>query len=74
MSRLYRVAAVVPLLFLVGGAGCAWSVGGSREEVLRKPTIGEELIEIKRAHEQGAIDAVEFKKAHDALLAAAEKR
>jgi hypothetical protein len=61
------------VLILLGATGCAWSVGGSNERI-SKPTIGEELIDLKRAHEQQAISDNEYDNLKNALHEAAKRR
>ena len=42
-------------------AGCSWSIGGGKERVTAAPpTRGQELIDLKRARDQGAITQEEY--------------
>ncbi len=63
------------MLALVGAlalgvlSGCAWSIGGKKEgELSIRPTIGQELIELKKAKEQGAISDEEYEQAKARIL------
>jgi hypothetical protein len=50
-------------------SGCAWSIGGKREGALSvRPTRGQELIDLKRAKEQGAITDEEYEKQKTQIL------
>ena len=41
--------------------GCAWSVGGQKGgTTVNQPTQGQELIDLQRAHESGAITEEEY--------------
>jgi len=42
-------------------AGCAWSVGGNKGETVVRPTRGQELVDLKKALDQGAITEEEYK-------------
>ena len=42
-------------------AGCSWSIGGGKERAsAAPPTRGQELIDLKRARDQGAITQEEY--------------
>ena len=42
-------------------AGCSWSIGGGKERVSAAPaTRGQELIDLKKARDQGAITQEEY--------------
>lgn len=42
-------------------SGCAWSIGdGKSPNVVQKPTRGQELIDLKKARDQGAITEDEY--------------
>ena len=43
--------------------GCAWSVGGQKGgTTVNQPTQGQELIDLQRAHENGAITDEEYER------------
>ncbi len=43
--------------------GCAWSVGGEKGGVTTiEPTKGQELIDLQKAHNSGAISDAEYEK------------
>jgi hypothetical protein len=53
------VIAVVTAVSLL--SGCAWSVGGrGHGETTLHPTEGQELIDLKRAKDQGALTDAEY--------------
>jgi hypothetical protein len=58
-------------LALVGG--CGWSVGASSTEQVQKPTVGQQLIDLQKAHGSGALSDAEYaqkrKQVIDAALA-----
>jgi hypothetical protein len=68
---LGRLTSGVALLALVGAlSGCAWSIGGEKEAgtIVQKPTQGQELIDLKRALDQGALTEEEYERRKDELL------
>ena len=48
-------------------SGCAWSIGSDRKADAR-PTKGQELVDLKKAHDQGAITDQEYQAQKDRLL------
>ena len=48
------------ILFVCASFGCAWSVGGRKGHVTTPPTQGQELIDLKRALQLGAIDQADY--------------
>ena len=55
------VLAVASALILSLVAGCAWSIGGKKEGGLSAhPTQGQELIDLKKARDQGALSEDEY--------------
>ncbi|MCP5516410.1 MAG: SHOCT domain-containing protein [Verrucomicrobiales bacterium] len=76
MSKLlHRTAAglLAAGLLIVAGAGCAWSVGspsktGNTQQPTEHPTTGQELIDLKRALDQGAITPEEYEAKKQRLL------
>jgi len=41
--------------------GCAWSIGGTKKgETSLQPTQGQELIDLRRARDQGALTDAEY--------------
>jgi len=66
---------VLSLLIVSGAglAGCCGSPGeggkgGTAEVTVKKHTTGEELIDLQKAHESGAIDDEEYEKQKEAIL------
>ncbi len=50
-------------------SGCAWSIGGKKEgEPSLRPTVGQELIELKKAKDQGAITEEEYEQQKTRIL------
>ncbi|MGA1237038.1 MAG: SHOCT domain-containing protein [Limisphaerales bacterium] len=60
----------VLLSSLVLWSGCAWSIGGEKEggTVVRETTKGQELIDLKRALDQGAINQEEYDRERSVIL------
>jgi len=56
LARLAVVAMAASLM-----CGCAWSIGGTKKgETSLQPTQGQELIDLQRARDQGALTDAEF--------------
>ena len=50
-------------------SGCAWSIGeGTEKKTLSQPTQGQELIDLKKAKDQGAITDEEYNHQRQKLL------
>lgn len=66
--RFLRICLILSILFLAGGlAGC----GGGTAEVkttTRTSTLGQELMDLDKAYQQGAITEEQYKEAKEALL------
>jgi len=69
---LGRLTSGVALLALVGAlSGCSWSIGGGKKQagtVVQKPTQGQELIDLKRAYDQGALTEEEYDRQRNDLI------
>jgi hypothetical protein len=64
------VLAIVALTAASLLSGCAWSVGGRESgETVVHPTQGQELIDLKRAKDQGALTDAEYENQKLKLLA-----
>jgi hypothetical protein len=51
------------------GAGCAWSIGGSKQGTTQvHPTKGQELIDLQTAKDKGAITPEEYDKQKARIL------
>lgn len=54
----------IPLLVLVSAmtlfAGCSWSVGGGPKNANIVPTTGQQLIDLQKAKDSGAITDAEY--------------
>jgi len=72
-----RTLTVVALIASLSGLllltpGCAWSIGGGKKEtcaVPAQPTQGQQLIDLKKAKDQGVISDDEYEKAKQKILA-----
>ena len=57
------------LLLCALGSGCAWSIGGKKTgETAVQPTLGQQLMDLKTAQEQGALTTEEYERQKQALL------
>jgi hypothetical protein len=57
-TAMLAMAGAVVLSLL---SGCAWSIGGQKEAaVTARPTAGQELVDLKKARDQGAITEEEY--------------
>jgi hypothetical protein len=66
-TKVLNLATCVVTIGVVSGllSGCAWSIGGGHKEhnhpaELAQPTRGQELIDLKKARDQGAITEDEY--------------
>ena len=54
----------IPLLVIVSAmassSGCSWSVGGGPKTANIAPTTGQQLIDLQRAKDSGAINDAEY--------------
>ncbi len=66
MRRLFIPILVVSSLTLLGG--CAWEVGGGAKQTTIQPTIGQQLIDLKKAKDAGAISESEYQAKKGKLL------
>jgi len=62
----------VPLLVMISAmllsAGCSWSVGGGPKNATLQPTTGQQLIDLQRAKDAGAITDAEYQTQKARLL------
>ena len=49
-------------------AGCSWSVGGGQKSVTMQPTVGQQLIDLQKAKDSGAINDQEYQAQKAKLL------
>lgn len=51
-------------------SGCAWSIGGKSDtcKVPAKPTRGQELIDLQKANEKGAISDAEYERLKQQIM------
>jgi len=64
-----RTAATALGLALLGG--CGWSVGASNTELVQKPTVGQQLIDLQKANATGALSDAEYAKKRKEVIDAA---
>jgi len=57
-ERIARCFAIVSVTTLL--TGCAWEVGGGPQHVTKPPTAGQQLIDLQKAKEAGAITDAEY--------------
>ena len=62
---ILTVACLIALCF---SAGCMFAIGGTENANKQENTKGQELIDLKRAHEQGAIDDEEYEEEKQEIL------
>ena len=70
--RLFRPLAVLTTCGILGAllTGCAWSIGEGKDHVTsNQPTRGQELIDLKKAKDQGAITPEEYETQKKQILA-----
>ena len=49
-------------------AGCAWKVGSDSKQTVQNPTVGQQLIDLKKARDTGAISEQEYEAQKQKLL------
>jgi len=62
---------VALLALVVALSSCSWSVGGGKKEggtLVQEPTQGQELIDLKRALDEGALTEEEYERRKGDLL------
>lgn len=62
MMRLRTTVSVLGLLGLLSLGGCFWSIGGGSDRKVIEHTAGQQLTDLKRALEAGAINQDEYDK------------
>ena len=71
--KLSKVVAILITYGVLIGlcTGCAWSIGDGKEHTTNttQPTRGQELIDLKRARDQGAITPEEYETQKKQILA-----
>ena len=68
MKKIFKSMLVIvsAMTFLTG---CSWSVGGSPKSAHMAPTTGQQLIDLQRAKDAGAITEPEYQAQKATLLA-----
>jgi hypothetical protein len=54
------IPALIGLSAMTLLTGCSWSVGGGSKNVSIMPTVGQELVDLQKAKDSGAITDAEF--------------
>jgi hypothetical protein len=70
--KLLRWMAVITASTILGAMsmGCAWSIGGGKDRTTSvQPTRGQELLDLKRARDQGAMTQEEYENQKKQILA-----
>ncbi|HEY3760743.1 MAG TPA: hypothetical protein VGN23_03250 [Verrucomicrobiae bacterium] len=67
-SFIHLLAIVSVPLLLTGCAGPNLSLGSGSKTVVEKPTLGQQLIDLKKAEDSGAITPSEYQSQKDRLL------
>jgi hypothetical protein len=58
-------------LVLAGLAGCGWSIGSTSRQQILKTTVGQELIDLKKARDTGALSEGDYAKKKKEIIDAA---
>ena len=69
MKKLFIPSAIVLLAMLLF-AGCVASLGGGSKIVVNKPTLGQQLTDLQKAKDSGAITEAEYQTQKAKLLEA----
>jgi len=67
MKKLF-IPVLVVFLAMTFLTGCAWQVGGGPKNVRAEPTIGQQLIDLQKAKDSGAITDTEYQAQKAKLL------
>ena len=67
--RYLRVCAVIMVIVLgIGFAGCRGGGGGKAQVEATTTTLGQELMDLQKAYEQGIITEKEYKQAKERII------
>ena len=66
IAKLGMCAAAIGLMGLV--SGCSWSIGGKGSNTVQQATRGQELVDLKKARDQGAITEDEYQAQRNRIL------
>ncbi|UZJ43651.1 hypothetical protein OOT55_13425 [Marinimicrobium sp. C6131] len=64
MSSKWGISAVLVMALALG----ACSIHGGTHETIHPPTLGQELVDLKRAFEAGALDESEYQRQRERLI------
>jgi hypothetical protein len=62
MNRFRSAVATAGLLALLSLGGCFWSIGGGSQKTVVEHSAGQQLTDLKRALEAGAVSPEEYDK------------
>jgi len=62
------VLTVVSAVVLVSTGGCAWSIGDGKDTRIHPPTKGQELVDLKKAKDAGALTEEEYQKEKNTVM------
>jgi hypothetical protein len=62
------VHASIAIVIMTLLAGCAWEVGGGSKQVTIRPTMGQELIDLQKAKDAGAITDADYQVQREKVL------
>jgi hypothetical protein len=62
MIRFRSAVAITGLLALLSLGGCFWSIGGGTQKTVVEHSAGQQLTDLKRALETGAVTQEEYDK------------
>jgi Trk-type K+ transport system membrane component len=63
------ISSLLLVSLLAISSGCSWSVGGGHKTVTMQPTTGQQLIDLQKAKDSGAITDSEYQAEKAKLLA-----
>jgi hypothetical protein len=76
--KMRRIIGIIVILFLVTSLTSCIAVGSGGEKIHKHPTLGQQLIDLQKAKDEGAITAKEYEELKDKvkkspLISAKEK-
>ena len=54
------IPALIGLSTMASLTGCTWSVGSGSKNITTPPTVGQQLVDLQKAKDAGAINDAEF--------------
>ena len=65
--KMRRIIGIIIILFLVASLTSCIAVGSGGEKIQNHPTIGQQLIDLQKAKDEGAITAEEYEELKDKI-------